>query len=173
MLTTDNLYNDEVKAMNYRIVEYNDNYCKDISNIVIRNLLEVNSKDYGLKKTQEDSLRFTPEMIVEYSKTSNIYVALDNETVVGTLRVDKNIYGGENEYVFLTIFVLPEEHGKGIGRLLIENAEIYVRELGGKSISIPSGITAHGFYNKLDYEYVNGKEPDSNGLIWLKKNIAV
>jgi len=112
-------------------------------------------------------------MITEYSKTSKIYVALDNEVVVGTLRVDKNMYGGENDYVFLTIFVLPEEQGKGIGRLLIESAEMRVKAIDAKTVSIPSSVMAHGFYHKLGYEYINGKEPNLDGLIWVKKNIAL
>jgi len=158
--------------MSYEIVNYDSKYCNDISNIITRNLLEINVKDYGLEKMQEDVTRFTPEMIERYSKESKIYVALDKDKPVGTLRVGKFWGGGENDYVFLTIFVLPEYHGKGIGRLLMENAEKYVTELGAKTIKIPSGITAHRFYNKLGYNYMNGLEPDAEGIIFMNKDIG-
>ena len=158
--------------MNYEIVDYDSKYCYDISNIITRNLLEINSKDYGLEKMRKDALRFTPEMIEHYSKESKIYVALDKDKPVGTLRVAKFWGGGEYDYVFLSIFVLPEYHGKGIGRLLMENAEKYATELGAKTIKIPSGITAHRFYNKLGYDYMNGSEPDAEGIIFMNKNIS-
>ena len=155
--------------MKYKIVDYSDRYCDDISNIVIRNLLEVNIKDYGAEKVQKDAMRFTPEMIAEYSSMRTFFVALCGETVAGVIAVVKNIHGGEHDYAILTVFVLPEEQGKGIGRLLIEKAEEYIKEQSGKIASIPASITAHGFYNKLGYEDDNEKEPHPDGYIWVKK----
>lgn len=158
--------------MKYKIVDYADCYCDDISNIVIRNLLEVNVKDYGIDKVQEDATRFTPDKIIEYSKVRKIFVALDGESTVGTISVVQNIYGGEQDYAILTVFVLPEEHGKGIGRLLIEKAEKYIVELNGKTASIPASITSLGFYNKLGYEDDSEKEPHPGGYIWVKKSFT-
>jgi len=159
--------------MNYRIVDYCDMYCDDVSNIVTRNLMEINIKDYGIEKVKKDAMRFTPEMIAEYSKTRKFYIARSGETTVGTISVVKNIHGGEYDYVILTVFVLPEEHGKGIGRLLIEHAERHIKDLGGKTVSIPASITAHSFYNKLGYEDIHDKEPHPDGYIWVKKNFAI
>jgi GNAT superfamily N-acetyltransferase len=159
--------------MNYKIVDYNDSYNNDISNIVVRNLLEVNVKDYGIEKVQKDALRFTPEMIAKYSKVRRFFVALDAETTVGTIAVAKNIYGEEQDYVFLTVFVLPEYHGKGIGKMLMECAEKHIVEVGGKAVSIPASITAHGFYRKMGYEDDKYVEPHPDGYIWMKKNFTV
>lgn len=56
----------------------------------------------------------------------------------------------------LTIFVLPELHGKGIGRKIIntlEQDEFYVR---ATRIEIPASITATEFYRKFGYDYKNG-----------------
>jgi GNAT superfamily N-acetyltransferase len=155
--------------MNYKIVEYSSDYCNEISNIVIRNLLEVNSKDYGIDKMRKHAVRFTPEKIDEYSKEDKIFVAFDNKKVVGTLRVANDKYGGKNDYVLLTIFVLPEYHRKGIGRLLVEAAEHYVKKINGEKITIPASITAHEFYSKLGYDYINGREPNSEDVILMKK----
>ena len=155
--------------MDCQIVGYDENYCNDISSIITRNLLEEHSKVYGIEKMLKDSLKFTPEMITEHSKTRRFFVALDGETVVGTVAVAKNKYAGEYDYVILTVFVLPEHHGKGIGKLLVEHAEMHVQKLSGKTISIPAAIPAQGFYRKMGYDYADGNEPNSDGFIWMER----
>ena len=157
--------------MNCKIVEYKKDYCDEISNMIIRNLLEINSKDYGIEHSKEHSLMFTPEKIDKYSKKGKVFVALDENKVVGTLRVENDMYGKKDDYVFLTIFVLPEYHGKGIGKLLMEKGEQYVETLNGEKITIRSSVTAHKFYNKLGYEYINGIEPNSEDVILMRKHI--
>ena len=44
-----------------KIIEYEDRYAEEISKIIIQNLLEVNSKDYGIEFVQNFSKEFTPE----------------------------------------------------------------------------------------------------------------
>nr|MBQ4320231.1 GNAT family N-acetyltransferase [Clostridia bacterium] len=74
------------------------------------------------------------------------------------------------ESILLTIFVLPDYQGKGIGRQIIEtleNDEIFLR---AKRIEIPASITAVGFYRKLGYDYKNGiQTPDDEQTIRLEK----
>lgn len=53
----------------------------------------------------------------------------------------------------MSIFVLPEFHGKGVGRKIIntlETDEFYVR---ASRIEIPASITATEFYRKFGYDY--------------------
>mgnify|MGYP002226045077 CR=1 FL=1 len=53
----------------------------------------------------------------------------------------------------MSIFVLPEFHGKGVGRKIIntlETDEFYVR---ASRIEIPASITAMEFYRKFGYDY--------------------
>ena len=74
------------------------------------------------------------------------------------------------ESILLTIFVLPELHGKGIGRKIIntlEQDEFYVR---ATRIEIPASITATEFYRKFGYDYKNGvKELDEEHHYRLEK----
>ena len=61
----------------------------------------------------------------------------------------------ETESILLSIFVLPEFHGKGVGRKIInilETDEFYVR---ASRIEIPASITATEFYRKFGYDYKN------------------
>ena len=78
--------------------------------------------------------------------------------------------GKRTESILLCIFVLPEFHGKGIGRKIIntlEADEFYVR---ASRIEIPASITATEFYRKFGYDYKNGvKELDDENHYRLEK----
>ena len=70
----------------------------------------------------------------------------------------------------LTVFVLPEFHGKGIGRTIIrtlEQDELFIR---AERVEIPASITAVDFYREFGYEFKNGvKELDNEGHYRLEK----
>lgn len=159
--------------MDIRIVDYNPIYANMLSQIIIRNLMEINSKDYSLEEMEQHSLHFSPEKISEYALERKIYVAIEDDYPIGTLGIKKDERGAENDYVFLTVFVLPEKHKSGIGRLLIKQGEEYVNELGGKKITIPASITSHAFYRNMGYVYA-GKEmkPNQDGIILMIKELT-
>lgn len=72
--------------------------------------------------------------------------------------------------LYLTIFVLPELHGKGIGRTIIETLERDEYFVRAKRIEIPSSITACEFYKKMEYHYKDGIENlDDKGHYRLEK----
>ena len=81
-----------------------------------------------------------------------------------------SFWGSETESILLSIFVLPEFHGKGVGRKIInilETDEFYVR---ASRIEIPASITATEFYRKFGYDYKNGvKELDNEHHYRLEK----
>ena len=76
----------------------------------------------------------------------------------------------QTESILLCIFVLPEFHGKGIGRKIIntlETDEFYVR---ARRIERPASITATEFYRKFGYDYKNSvKELDDEQHYRLEK----
>ena len=159
--------------MEVKIVDYESQYGQAVSDVVVRNLLEINSKDYGIEVMKKHALKFTPDKIEEYSKTGKIFVALLDDKVVGTLRVAKYWHGGEHDYVFLTIFVLPEIHKIGVGRKLMEAGEGYVETMNGENIAIPSSVYGHEFYEKMGYKYINGDTPGKDNCIWMNKNMIL
>ena len=93
----------------------------------------------------------------------------DDDKIVGTGSIS-SFWGSKTESILLTIFVLPEFHGKGIGRKIIntlEQDEFYVR---ATRIEIPASITATEFYRKFGYDYKNGvKELDEEYHYRLEK----
>ena len=52
---------------------------------------------------------------------------------------------------------LPEYRGRELGRLVVNEAEKWIAELGYGEIFIDSRVTATGFYEKLGYEQIDGK----------------
>jgi len=156
--------------MEYKIVDYKREYALALSNIITRNLLEINSKDYSSEKIQRLIPEFTPEKIDEFSKIRKVFVAVNSDIPVGISCVAKDIYGGDSDYVLLTVFILPELQGKDIGAKLIKKCEKYVESVNGKKINVPASITAHEFYNKLGYRYLNSdKTPNENDVIMMTK----
>lgn len=141
------------------IIEYEDRYAEEISKIIIQNLLEVNSKDYGIEFVQNFSKEFTPEEIRKVlSKRKKAFVALENHKVVGTASIDKSWYNDNGEYWILAVFVDTAHHKQGIGKMLINEIEKFALTIPAKKLVIPASITGCEFYHKLGYEYVNNKE---------------
>ena len=94
---------------------------------------------------------------------------MSGEQILGTGTIAP-YWGSKSESILLTIFVLPEMIGRGVGTAIIralEADEFFVR---ANRIEIPSSITAVGFYRKMGYLPKNGTEPDEEGLVRMEKS---
>ena len=150
------------------IKEYDNKYAEEMSKIIIQNLLEVNSKDYGLEFVKKSVKEFTPEEIMRnFPKRTKVFVALEDNRVIGTAGLNKSWYNGDGEYWILTVFVDIKHHKKGIGRMLIEEIEKYARQINAKKLVIPASIAGCEFYHKLGYEYANGKKELNEGQMYI------
>ena len=120
--------------------------------------LEVNVKDYGVEKVHEMAKDFTVEKLKNTLKNrKKVFVAIKDNKVVGTAGIDVSWYNPD-EYYVLTVFVKPENHGEGIGHLLIKAIENYAIHSNFKKLIIPASITAHEFYYKLGYRYKDNRK---------------
>ena len=154
-----------------KIEEYQEKYVEAISNLVIRNLKEINSKDYGIEKTNEMAKDFTIDKLkCTLKNRKKVYVALIDNEVVGTAGLDESWYRNDECWI-LTVFVKPENHGQGIGKKLIEKIEAFATTLPIKKLVIPASITAHQFYYKLGYRYKDGKKELNDENMNKKKKI--
>lgn len=150
------------------IIEYEDRYAEEISKIIIQNLLEVNSKDYGIEFVQNFSKEFTPEEIRKVlPKRTKAFVALENHKVVGTASIDKSWYNDNGEYWILSVFVDTAHHKQGIGKMLINEIEKFALTIPAKKLVIPASITGCEFYHKLGYEYA--KELNEEQMYIMEK----
>lgn len=142
-----------------QIREYEEKFAESISKIVTQNLLEVNSKDYGMEYVQKTAQEFTPSEIKKnFPQRTKVFMAVENDVVVGTAGLDKSWYNDDGEYYILTVFVDINHHKKGIGRLLIEEVEKYAKQINAKRLVIPASISGCEFYHKLGYEYENNEK---------------
>ena len=154
-------------CINVRRFEEED--ADEVSKLIVRNFLEVNSKDYGIAAMEKLAKIYDSGKVLNISQYAHMYVFEWDGKIVGTGSIS-SFWGSKTESILLTIFVLPEFHGKGIGRKIIntlEQDEFYVR---ATRVEIPASITATEFYRKFAYDYKNGvKELDEEHHYRLEK----
>ena len=152
-----------------RVRKFQKADAEEVQELIVRNFLEVNSKDYGIKAMQELAVNYGIDKILHIASYAHMYVFELDDRIVGVGSIS-SFWGSETESILLTIFVLPELHGNGIGRIIMQTLgqdELYLR---ADRIEIPSSITATEFYRKFGYDYKDGiKELDSEQHYRLEK----
>ena len=141
----------------------------ETAQVVAETLRKSNSKDYSPEYINDNISSHSPDVLIERAKQSHMYVVCDKERIVGCGAI-AGYWGSITESILLTIFVLPEYQGKGIGKLIINTLEQDEFFLRAKRIEIPASITAIDFYRKMGYDYKNGiAELDDEQVYRLEK----
>lgn len=141
----------------------------ELASLIQRNFLEVNMKDYGQEEMERLAQKHTPEEICHIAQHARMYVICEQDKIVGTGSI-KHLDGSLTECALVTIFVLPEYQGQGIGRIIIDTLEQDELFLTSTRTEIGASITACQFYEKLGYTYKNNKKIlDSHGLYTMEK----
>ena len=141
----------------------------ETAQIIAKTLKISNSKDYSGEYIERMIASHSAEMISERAKDGHMYVACDGSRIIGCGAI-AGYWGSTTESILLTIFVLPEYQGQGIGRRIIQALEQDEFFLRAKRIEIPASVTAVEFYKKLGYNYKNGiAEMDDEQLYRLEK----
>ena len=126
-----------------------------VSVLITRTLRTTNIRDYGAEYIENHCTLFTPEKVLVRAGWSHFYVFCDGNQIVACGGVAP--YEGRlDECFLLTIFVLPEYQGRGIGRKIIETLEADEYALRSKRIDLPASITGRDFYLKFGYAYKGG-----------------
>ena len=139
-----------------------------VQNIIHRGLREINGKDYPAELMEKYCNYFTLEKIKNQAISAHMYVAVSGDEIVGTGSIAP-YWGREKESILLTIYVLPEMIGQGIGTAIINALEMDEYFLRANRIEIPSSITAVKFYQKMGYTPKNGIVPDDEGNVRVEK----
>ena len=148
---------------------YQEENAEEIVNLIVRNFREVNVKDYGEKAIEELVVTHDANWFKGVAEYANVYVFWNEGKIVGVGSIS-SFWGSLTESILLTIFVLPEFHGQGIGSYIIDTLESDELFLRAERIEIPASITAVGFYQKMGYDYKNGiKELDDEQHYRLEK----
>ncbi len=161
--------NNKISLNNITIRRFEERDAETVRKLIVRNFLEVNSKDYGIELMNELVGGCNVEKVKQIASYAHMYVfELQNDIVaIGAI---SSYWGSKTESILLNIFVLPELHRNGIGKIImqtLEQDEFYIR---ANRIEIPSSITAVEFYRKFGYDYKNGiKELDKENHFVLEK----
>ena len=143
--------------MNIEIRPFQEEDAAAVAAVIRQTLLISNSRDYPPEEIQVQIESHSQQVMLERSRWSHMYVACDGETVVGCGAVAP-YWGSLEESILLSIFILPEYQGMGIGRrivLTLEEDEFFRR---ARRVEIPASITGVNFYRKLGYTFKNGDD---------------
>ena len=134
--------------------------------LVIEKTLRVsNSKDYPEQFIEDNIASHSADELIKTSKERHMYVICDEDCIIGTGGI-AGYWGSLTESILLTIFVLPEYQGRGLGKKLIETLEKDDYFLRAHRIEIPASLTAVDFYRKMGYDYKNGNSEPEEGLMY-------
>jgi GNAT superfamily N-acetyltransferase len=136
---------------------------QEISRVIVRALHETNRRDYPGHVITAIAENFSPERVAEKLATRRAYVAVVDGAVVGT--------GSLDGHVIRSVYVDPTYQGKGIGARLVDILEGLAREQAVSTLSVPSSITAEGFYRKLGFVFVRDEFHGDERTIIMKKDI--
>ena len=141
-----------------------------VSNIIRRNFLEININDYSKEEMEKLAISYDADKVLQVAGSSHMYVACDENNKPIASGAIASFWSKPDESILLTIFVLPEWHGHGIGRSIIEALEKDDLFLQAKRIEIPASITACNFYRKMGYDFKDGiKQLDDENLYRMEK----
>lgn len=140
-----------------------------VSKVICTTLAVSNRKDYPPDFIEENIKSHSPQIIASRAAESHFYVALDGRKIIGCGGIT-GYWGSDTESYLLSVFVLPEYQGRGIGRRIIEalEADEYFRRAWRTEVG--SSLTAVDFYLRMGYKYKNNiTAPDEYGVVRLEK----
>jgi len=143
----------------FKIRRFKNSDAQNISEIIIRCLKEINSKDYPSEIINGMIVHFTPERVSELAQERKMYVATYKGEVVGTVSRDGN-------KVF-TMFVNPDFSAQGIGSKLMDYIEQLAASEKYEYMETGASITAHDFYRKRGYKDIRETMTEIAGLNYI------
>ena len=147
-----------------RIRKFKREDARKVSYLIRKTLIEVNIKDYPQNVIQFMYENYSPRRIIEKSSNRLMYVAVEDERILGTVSLKDNL--------ILALFVNPKFHGRGIGTKLMNHIESVARKRGYKIVSLPSSVTAYEFYKKLGYKKVRDEySPQYGQAVIMEKSL--
>jgi ribosomal protein S18 acetylase RimI-like enzyme len=149
--------------MNIRRAVSKDNVLLSSLSMDVQRLHAENYPDiFKMPQNDDFAVAFFDEMLVD--PVTMIFIAEENGNALGYMMC-KLIERVENPFTFATshllvdqISVRPEAQGKGVGKALIEQAEVLVKELNVSRIQLDSwgfNTSAHAFFEKMGFEKFN------------------
>jgi len=134
----------------------------EVCEIIKRNLIEVNSKDYPTHIINNMCSLYTSDHIIEIAKVRNIYVAELNGKIIGTASLENN--------TICAVYVNINYQNRGIGRKLISFIEDVAKNNSINLLRIHASLTSLNFYYAIGYTFVEElDDPDAGRSTLVEK----
>ena len=130
----------------------------EVSELIRKTLIEVNSKFYPKSVIEYLCNEFSPKFLIQLSKEREFFLAVEKSKIIGTITIINDYLG--------TLFVNPDYHGKGIGTKLMEKIENLAKERKIQKLKLKSSINAVDFYEKLGYKKGEQSQSEEYGLTY-------
>jgi GNAT superfamily N-acetyltransferase len=140
-----------------------DDDAADISAVILRALRETNARDYTDEIIERVELSFSPGAVRDLIGKRTVFVATIGSRVVGTASLDGS--------VVRTVFVAPDVHARGIGKLLMAEIERTARERNIPLLTVPSSVTAETFYAGLGFNAVRDSYHGDERTIIMERSV--
>ncbi len=145
---------------------FTDKDAEETAQVIAETARVCNSKDYPPEFIEQHIIGLhNAEALKAFSRGRHSYVICDNGRIIGTGSI-AGYWGSVTESILLTVFILPEYQGRGVGRKLIETLEQDEYFLRARRIEIPASLTAVGFYRKMGYDFKNGDTEPEDGIMY-------
>lgn len=156
-----------------KVRRYKDGDASSICDVVKKDALAENIKDYSEEAIEHLLESHSEELIEKRAKAFHVYVLTDDEKIVGVGMIG-SYWGSLTESSFFTIFIDPSYKGQGLGRKIVEvleEDEYYKR---ADRVEIPASITAVEFYKHMGWNFkrtddVLGNIVDEEGIYRMER----
>jgi GNAT superfamily N-acetyltransferase len=132
-----------IKTEDIIIRRFESGDATEVSRLIIDNLMLVNVIDYGEAAVKQMALFYSPEWILRYAQSSEMYVAEVRSDIIGTATLDQ-------ERVRM-VFVRIDHQKRGIGKLLMRHVEETAIRQNHTRVVLLANVGAVGFYRNLGY----------------------
>jgi len=136
-----------------------------ISRVILAALRTSNARDYPVSVIERVQSGFGPGAIERFMLQRQVFVASEGNVVVGTASLE-----GE---VVRSVFVDPDRHRQGIGRLLMAELEAVARNAGAVRMVVPSSLTAQAFYLALGFNVVREHLEGGERTLIMERKLRV
>lgn len=152
-----------------KVRRYQDGDEYDICEVVRKDVLAENIKDYSAEAIIHLLESHDEDLIRRRASKFHVYVLTDEEKIIGVGMIGP-YWDSLTESSFFTIFIDPTYKGQGLGRKIIETLESDEYYKRADRVEIPASITAVEFYRHFGYGFKRlGHIVDEEGIYRMEK----
>jgi len=145
----------------------NENDVEQIKFLLERNFDEIMSKYHSKPILDKFKSHNKYEDLLNQLNWKKIYVIEEDDEVIATGAFVN--YGSKEKpkYSISNLYVKPEKHGKGIGKMLFNALCQDAKSNCADSFHVPSSRNAIGFYEKMGFTIDNEQPEKDNEATWM------